>query len=177
VNTDKLIELAKLIQVRNDLETKVSSITGRPLIIGHIGEFIASELFDIELNSSANQKGYDGLFRSGHLAGKSVNIKYYSRKGRILDMNKSSSPDYYLVLMGSSEEKFNAPWDIETVYLFNTNELTKDIEGKVNIGTATSIRKELWRSAMVYPEYNNTELLIEEEKREVLKQFSLISTY
>jgi hypothetical protein len=36
---------------------------------GHLGEWIASVVFDIELESSASAKGIDGRFRSGPLRG------------------------------------------------------------------------------------------------------------
>lgn len=152
--SEDFLKLTSLILHRNRIEVEGSRILGRPFIIGHIGEFIASEIFDIELNASASTRGHDGYFRSGQLASKTVNIKYYSRKGYILDMCKNSAPDYYLVLMGSSNKREIAPWDIETVYLFNSEALTRNLEGRVKIGVATSVKKEYWEAAMIYP--NNT---------------------
>ena len=57
-------------------------------------------IFDIELEKSATNKGFDGYFRSGKLVGKTVNIKWYGKNERILDINKNAVPDYYLVMTG-----------------------------------------------------------------------------
>ena len=75
---DELQELASLIKARNVLENSIAGIIGRPAHPGHIGEFVASRIFDIELPESAVNRGCDGHFRTGLLAGKSVNVKKYS---------------------------------------------------------------------------------------------------
>lgn len=51
-----LAELAALIRERNETETRISAITGRPASIGHIGEFIATQNFDIRLVESPTNK-------------------------------------------------------------------------------------------------------------------------
>lgn len=42
---------------------------------GHLGEWTASKVFDIELEKSAVAAALDGHFRGSPLAGKSVNVK------------------------------------------------------------------------------------------------------
>jgi hypothetical protein len=42
---------------------------------GHAGEWIATQIFGIELESLAIAPAYDGHFLSGHLAGKTVTVK------------------------------------------------------------------------------------------------------
>ncbi len=99
MNSD-LERLADLLAEMNTLGTKISEITQRPAIIGHTGEYIASKIFDIDLEESASAKGIDGHFKSGSLAGKSVNIKWYSKLEYMLDITPESLPDYYLVMTG-----------------------------------------------------------------------------
>ncbi len=67
-------QLAELVRARNANEVAISRIIGRPAQIGHIGEYIASKIFGIELEDSAVHPGSDGRFIDGPLAGKSVNI-------------------------------------------------------------------------------------------------------
>jgi len=69
---NELRELAKLIKQKNELEKKISEIINRLALTGHVGEFIASRVFDIELAKSAAEPLIDGYFRSGNLKGKSV---------------------------------------------------------------------------------------------------------
>lgn len=167
--TQEFSRITELIKQRNIIEQESSKILGRPFIIGHVGEYIASQIFDITLNTSASAKSHDGYFNRGAIKGSTVNIKYYSRKSSILDLCKDENPDYYLVLMGSSDKKEFAPWDIESVYLFDSKDLVKEIEGKVKMGIATSIRKELWNAAMVYPNNINKKIVINNESLEMLR--------
>lgn len=41
-----------------------------PVNAGSIGEWIAAQMFDIELETAANVAGYDGHFTTGILAGR-----------------------------------------------------------------------------------------------------------
>ena len=68
----EVAQLAELIRERNEVAWRITQLIGRPAQIGHIGEWIASRTFDIELEVSAVAKGIDGRFRSGPLQGKSV---------------------------------------------------------------------------------------------------------
>jgi len=167
---DELIRLSDLMKQRNQIEKEAAKIINRPFLLGHLGEHIASKLFGIRLNDSASYKGHDGFFSEGRLKGRSVNIKFYGRKSRLLDMQKVDHPDYYLVLMGSSEKKEYTCWDIETVYLFETNSLLSNLEGR-KIGPATSVRKVLWEDSMIYPSNNNDALIIDEQMLSILKLF------
>ena len=72
----ELRRLARLIKQRNEVERDVASIIERPMQIGHVGEFIASRIFNIELHESAVHRGSDGYFVGGPLDGRSVNIKF-----------------------------------------------------------------------------------------------------
>src|SRR5438034_11762927 len=96
----ELKRLAELIGRRNEIEVQIAKIIERPAQIGHLGEFIASTVFKIELARSASQRGSDGTFSSGALSGRSVNIKWYSMDEGIIALDEESVPDYYLVLAG-----------------------------------------------------------------------------
>jgi hypothetical protein len=167
----KLVRLAELMEERNHIEQEVSEIISRPFLIGHIGEYIASNIFDIELNKSASAKGHDGFFKNGELCGKSVNIKYYSRREGLLDLNSESGADYYLVFVGKSKASITRPWNIESIFLFEENELFEKLTGKVKIGIATSVKKALWEDAIIYPNQKNMKILVSEEIREKLALF------
>ena len=126
-----LIHLADLIHVSNYVNGRMSQIIGRPANIGALGEYIASRIFEIDLHENAVTKASDGTFRlSPALAGRSVNIKFYSRMGGLLDMaasvDRASHPDYYLVLSGpipkpATTKGTQAPLVIDRVYLFDAD--------------------------------------------------------
>lgn len=91
VLTAPVSRLVNLLRRRNDIDHEVAQLIGRPALLGHIGEFIAAELFDIELHPHANARGSDGTFRSGPLAGRTVNVKFYGRRDGLLDLPEALS--------------------------------------------------------------------------------------
>lgn len=95
-----LTKLAELIAEKNRVCEQITAITGRPALIGHLGEFIAAQIFDIELATSAVNRGFDGVFRSGPRAGRTVNVKWYAKKEGLLDIGPDALPECYLVLTG-----------------------------------------------------------------------------
>lgn len=174
----ELEELSKLLQKRNDIDSQISRIIGRPAEKGHLGEYIASQIFDIKLNTSATSKGSDGVFRGSVLSGMQVNIKFYAKREGILDVNTTTSPpDYYLVLTGpksptASSRNSVRPWIIESVYLFNHHSLVEKLRMKgIVIGIATSVSKEYWEDAEVYPVNNNKVWTLNDEQKKNLALF------
>ena len=166
--------LASLIRQRNSLDKEIAEILGRPVIAGHFGEFVASSIFNIELNASANKRETDGHFWGERLCGKSVNIKYYPKNEGILDMSKDGHPDFYLVLAGprasaTSSRGKHRPWLIESVYLFDALELLSKL--KVKVGTATSVRREFWEEAEIYP-VHKPHYPLNQWQREMLELFN-----
>jgi hypothetical protein len=90
VNNDELISLvASLVRERNAIDAKLAQIMHRPMASGHLGEWLASQIFDIELEKSAVTRGWDGRFRSGPLHDRTVNIKWYSN---VRALSTRSSP-------------------------------------------------------------------------------------
>lgn len=174
---DLLQRLSALLKQRNAIEGQIAAIIGRPAHPGHIGEFVASRIFNIDLAESAVNKGSDGHFFTGNLAGKSVNIKKYSLSQSLLDIRPDALPDYYLVLTGpkappASSSGTVQPWTIASVYLFDAPKLVRRLEDRgVKIGVATSVRQELWREAEIYPSPQNPLLSLTTAQVEMLELF------
>ena len=97
---ERLQHLASLVGQRNSLDARIAEALGRPALSGHFGEYVASIVFGIELHSSAAQRGSDGVFTSGVLTGRRVEIKYYPLNEGLLDLKVDGGPDFYLVMTG-----------------------------------------------------------------------------
>ncbi len=174
---DEIQRLAEFIKQRNAVEDEIAAIIGRPAHPGHVGEFVASRIFGIELSESAVNKGSDGYFRGGSLAGKSVNIKKYSLNQSILDIRPDALPDYFLVMAGPKSQPVSSRgtvqnWNIASVFLFDAPALVEQLKRrKVKIGIATSVRKHLWDEAEVYPTPNNPALQLTASQLKMLEMF------
>ena len=172
-----LIQLSKLIKEKNEIDNQIAAIINRPCTIGHLGEFIASIIFDIKLQPTATSTGIDGYFNNGNLKGKSVDIKFYGKMESLLDISTKILPDYYLVMTGPrspavSSRGTTRPWLINYIYLFNTGKLIPILQSYgVKIGVATSLKSFLWNEAEVYPENKNSELLLSTKQIEFIKFF------
>jgi len=66
---NNLERLANLISRMNQINEEIAALIGRPALQGHIGEYISSKVFNIELEESASKKGVDGWFLNGSLGG------------------------------------------------------------------------------------------------------------
>ena len=173
-----LEQLAAMIRQRNRVARDIASVIGRPGQMGHIGEFIASQVFGIQLEESASRKAVDGHFTQGPLAGCSVDIKWYALQEGLLNISPSDLPDFYLVLAGprsisqSSRGGFR-PWTIASVHLFQASELTHDLRKRgVKVGVASSVRQVLWQEAEIYPQQRNRRLVLTPGQREKLALFA-----
>ena len=178
MTTDNVLqELASLIQQRNTIDKKIAATIGRPAHPGHIGEFVAARIFDIDLMESAVHKGFDGYFTDGPLSGKSVNVKKYAINQALLDMTLNDPPDFYLVLTGprkaaASSRGTTQPWVIKSVFLFDARELTQELqERRIKIGVATSVRGHYWDKAEIYPSANNRALILNPKQRSMIEMF------
>ena len=174
----KLEKLADLISERNRISKTISELIGRPALPRHIGEYIASKIFHIELEESATSKGIDGRFTEGPLKGKTVNIKLYGKREGFLDISLGNIADYYLVLTGpksepTSSRETSRPLVISNAYLFNMGELLKELrQRKVKIGIATSVASRYWQGAEIYPSNTNRTISITEWQTDQLGLFS-----
>jgi len=172
-------ELADLLRRRNTIDEKIAALIHRPALTGHLGEWIAAAVFDIELAASAVAKGIDGHFRSGALGGRSVNVKTYAKAEGLLDVaTHETPPDCYLVLAGPRAAAAlsvgrTRPFVITSVFLFETTRLMAALQDRgVKIRAATSVILKLWRGAEVFPENRNQLLLLNAEQRWLLSLFS-----
>lgn len=150
-----LRRLAALLTARNVLDLEMAKIIGSPMEKGNFGEFVAAQIFDIELHRNRANPGCDGVFRSGELAGKCVNIKYYAKHDGNLDLKEEKGPDYYLVLTGPKKAAKTRPWVIESVFVFDAPALVRELlkrNPKKKIGTAAGVPVDLWEAAMIYPQ-------------------------
>jgi len=177
VESDGLVEVAMLLQQRNQIDARIARIVQRPMTAGHLGEWIASRVFDIGLEASATAAAIDGRFRTGALAGQTVNIKWYLKREGILDMSASDKLDNYLVLAGPTSAAMTSrggtrPWQIDAVYLFDARRLLAEtVDRGVQVGVATSVRNQQWRAAEIYPEQINPRLLVAPSQAERLGLF------
>jgi len=64
VETDSLVRVLALLGERNAICAGLARLMHRPMTSGHLGEWIAARVFDIELEASAVAFGIDGRFRS-----------------------------------------------------------------------------------------------------------------
>jgi len=174
---EQLDRLAGLLRQRNTLDADIASILGRPMTSGHAGEWIASHVFDIQLEASASAAAIDGRFRTGPLAGRTVNIKWYLLREGILDMTESEVLDYYLVLTGPPATAATArqrlrPWVITNVYLFDARALAGVLRSRGRrIDTASSVRNEHWAAAEVFPSNAHPVLQLTQQQGDALARF------
>lgn len=175
---ENLEQLATAIRNKNAVDESIARITGRPAQIGHTGEYIAANIFNIKLEQSAATKSMDGHFTTGGLKGKSVNIKWYTKMEGLLDISPEIPPDYYLVFTGpigsaTSSRETTRPWLISFVYLFDSHDLLNQIdERKLKQGTATSVARQVWQEAELYPEQKSKVLTLNGEQSRLIRLFS-----
>lgn len=175
---DETERLAALIGQRNAVDDEIAHIIGRPAQIGHVGEWLAQAAFDVKLEHSATQAGYDGHFAAGPLAGKTVNVKWYGKREGILDINLTHGADYYLVFAGPKTAAMSSrgttrPWVIAEVFLFDMPSLITRLKTRgVRLGVATSVRQIEWEAARIYPEPSQQAFL-----RPTAEQVRLLSLF
>ncbi len=177
MDTESLRRISGLLASRNAIDADIGTIVGRPMTSGHLGEWIAAQIFDIELEVSASTAAIDGIFRSGPLKGATVNVKWYLKQEGVLDMSESDRLDYYLVLAGPPPSVVVPratvrPWCIDSVFLFDARQLRDEqIQRGVKRGIASSVRKHQWAAAEVYPAATNPLLPVDAGQASALALF------
>jgi hypothetical protein len=177
MDEELLTHAAQLLRARNGIEADLARITGRPASTGHLGEWIASLIFDIQLEVSASAKGIDGRFRSGPLRGRTVNVKCYMKHQGLLDTTDHDALEYYLILAGpavpaGSSRGTTASWCIDSVYVFDAQRLKTEQLGRgVKLGIASSVTKAQWLRAEVYPRSTCTLLPVTPDQETALRLF------
>jgi hypothetical protein len=171
----ELDALAGLLRARNSLNIEITRLIGRPASTGNLGEFIAARIFDIHLAASGVNPGNDGVFASGPIAGKSVNVKMYSQDDALLDIGAHAA-DYYLVLRGprstASKAPKTLPFRIDAVYIFEMIALREWLlAAGVKVGIATSVRRGMWDRAQIYPVQSESPIRLTHEQVDLLRLF------
>jgi len=169
-----LPRLASLLKSRNTVDGKVASLIGRATNLHDVSMYIASVIFGIQLAEEETFDDSDGWFTSGALSGRSVAIQWYPKREGSLRMKTDTALDYYLVLSGphvAGPSIFN-PWVIEAAFLFDSRQLLTALrERGIQIGNRTSIIRELWDRAEIYPKPTNHTLVLSNEQRALLALF------
>src|ERR1700722_9868135 len=177
VDESSLAQAASLLRERNAIDAELARLIQRPMTSGHLGEWIAAQVFDIELEVSAVAAGIDGHFRSGPLQERTVNVKWYLKREGLLDTTETAALDYYLVLTGppsaaASSRGTTRPWRIEAVFLFDARQLRSEQTARgVRHGVASSVIRQQWTDAEIYPAANNTLLPVTSDQAELLTLF------
>ena len=177
MDAKSLARAAALLRERNAIDAEMAGLMQRPMTSGHLGEWIAAQVFDIELESSAAAEGIDGRFRSGLLHDCSVNVKWYLKREGVLDTTESAILDYYLVLAGPpsgavSSKGTTRPWCIQAVFLFDARQLRAEQTAQgVRRGVASSVTKQQWAAAEIYPSGTNPRLALTPQQAEQLSLF------
>ncbi|MFD0900186.1 hypothetical protein [Actinomadura sediminis] len=172
---DKLGRIAELLVGRNAIDGEIAAIIQRPMTAGHLGEWIASRVFDIELEESATNTAFDGRFRVGPLQGRTVNVKWYLKQEGVLDISSSATLDYYLVLTGprsaaGSSRADTRPWCVRAAYLFDAERLRHEQDARgVRTGVASSVLRRQWDEAEIYPHDRNPLLRVSPHQVELLQ--------
>jgi hypothetical protein len=175
VTEPEIEQVAAFLRERNAIDEKIAKIISRPMTAGHLGEWLASKIFGIELEATAVAAAFDGRFTSGRLQGRTVNVKWYLKRESVLDLTESETLDYYLVFAGPASAAVSSrgstrPWCIESVYLFDAKRLLNDLSARgIRIGTASSVRKTEWDAAEIYPRPNNPLITVEPQQVAVLR--------
>ena len=174
----ELETLAGLLDRRNAIDAEIAALTGRPPLTGHLGEWIAARVFDIQLEESAAAPVIDGRFRSGALAGQTVNVKCYGKREGILDMTSDPRLDHYLVLTGPAAAAVSSrggvrPFVIAAAYVIDAVALLADLQRRDRkIGVASSVRREWWDRSEVFPRSSHPLLKLGDEQRAMLELFA-----
>jgi hypothetical protein len=173
----EVAHVADLLRQRNSIDADLTAIISRPVTAGHLGEWIASRIFDIALEESAAAQGLDGRFRSGSLRNRTVNVKWYMKRTGLLDTTGFPGLDYYLILAGppspprSSRGLFR-PWCIQGVFLLDARQVWADQADRgVRQGTASSVLRETWDTAEIYPQARSTLLKATPAQVQMLRLF------
>lgn len=158
--------VAELIRARNRIDAALTACIRRPALSGHLGDWIAAQIFGIELDQHA-AKGVDGRFADG----RTVNIRWYLKRENLLDL-REDGPDRYLVLTGPKAAVETRPMVIDAVYLFDAATVVAELRARgLKIGVASSVRAQQWEAAEIYPRHNPA-FPLTEEQRDLLALFS-----
>src|SRR5260370_11563939 len=97
VEADSLARAAALLRERNAIDAELARLIQRPMTSGHLAEWIAAQVFDIELEASAVAAGIGGRLRSGPLAVRGRKINRDLNLQSLLRTPESTALSYYVL--------------------------------------------------------------------------------
>jgi hypothetical protein len=174
---ESVTAVARLVRERDVIDGEITRIINRPAVAGHLGEWLASELFDIDLEPPGSAEAFDGRFASGPLATGTVNIEWISRRDEQLDPDSSRAIDFHLVFTGTralalTTKGLVRPVRINACYLFDARELeARQAARGATSCAAAGLRAEEWNAAEIFPDRNNPLLTIGPEAHGLLALF------
>jgi hypothetical protein len=140
--------MAALLRARNEADAVIAGLLRRPAEQGHLGEWLAVRLLELEPAPSAHRCRLGREVRSGPLAGRTVNVKSYGALQGILDLHEDdAATDEYLVLSGTREAAGSSrgalgPLAVAHVHLIEGRPLIADLRSRgIKIGIASSVRR------------------------------------
>lgn len=172
-----LSHLAELVRARNAVESNIANLLGSAVNLDTVGEFIAANVCGIRLIPSVQHNEFAGIFTNAALMGKTVDIRWYTRREGFLNVHTDPTPDYTLVLAGPKLDQNEAralvnPWIITSVYLFHTQELLHTLRTRsVRVGPRVSVNSQLWEQAEIFPTPRNHLFVLTTEQHQLLQLF------
>ncbi|WP_189081292.1 hypothetical protein [Mangrovihabitans endophyticus] len=162
---DVLRELAALMAERGGIDARITHLTGRPAGPGGLRDFLAARVLGIE---PAKDTGYDGVFRSGTLAGRTVCIRTYDEATNDVG---ADACDHYLVFGGPEQPD---GWRPSAMSLFDAKRLADRLTDRwVRTGVAAGLRAADLDAARIYPTEGPEALLsLTPEQRAALALFA-----
>jgi hypothetical protein len=133
--------MAALLRARNEADAVIAGLLRRPAEQGHLGEWLAVRLLELEPAPSARSA------RVRSPAGRSTSKSYGALQG-ILDLHEDdAATDEYLVLSGTREAAGSSrgalgPLAVAHVHLIEGRPLIADLRSRgIKIGIASSVRR------------------------------------
>jgi len=157
-----LRRLSDLLHDREVIDTAIEQITSVPGGDERTIQWVASEIFDIELDLSRPSTGLVGTFQSGRLSGHTVEVRSQRTCCDVLDTKGSITCEYCMVLAGPRRHdlptSIRAPWNIDSVYLFEMQQVHR--ERGASLAPEPTVDALQWRAAEIYPSARNSILLV-----------------
>jgi len=188
---NKIDQLVNLIRERNEINKKILSNIGLPILIDYIDEYIMSFIFKIHITNSPSKYGLYGYFSEdftgnlyqgkdkgkmvGDYKGKTVNLKWYTERPDKIENNPDYLPDFHLAIIGTSSKcysMYDEIWYVEEIYLFNMKDVLKKKNIVENQFNSIDISKEYKKKNQLYPSPLKYQKLPETQEGALCKYFT-----
>ena len=162
----KLCTLSNLLSIQAEVDLAIIDVLGFPALRSNVGGFVAEQVFGVELLRSRFAQSKYGYLSLDDGRRVSVNVKYYLKWERQLDMHTGDTPpDYYLVLAGVDA----VSWAIKDVFLISHADL---LASGVTAAVPVSVPDALSEPARLFPTHAGiVPLSVTDEQAHALLQF------